>query len=114
MWNNSGKMKAERYFEIEAAISKEFKMKLLAQITSGLLASGHFTCEANEPGDDYNFQLKVSCFELRPGKIEKAPTVIAAAERLLEEIIGSVYATEIYDEQEETSGDDPSALRGDP
>jgi hypothetical protein len=108
MWNNGGKMKAERYFEIEAAISKEFKMKLLAQITSGLLASGHFTCEANEPGDDYNFQLKVSCWELRPGKIEKTPTVIAAAERLLEEIIESVYATEIYDEQE-TSSDNPSS-----
>jgi hypothetical protein len=92
-----------RYAVIEDSIPKELRLKLLVQITSGLLASGDFTCEDDSAGEDYHFQLKIRCYELEPGKIEKDSTVVAVAERLLREIIESTYAEEIYDEQETSS-----------
>jgi hypothetical protein len=102
------KMKPERYFEIEESIPKELKLKLLAQITSGLLASGHFTCEDDESGGEYHFQLKIRCYDVGDGKVRKDSTVVAVAERLLDEIVESVYAAEIYNEQE-ASSDDPGS-----
>jgi len=91
-------MNIDRFSEIRKSISKELKLKLLAQLVSGLAASGHFTCEENEAGDEYHFQLKVSCFRHANGELEKSPTLIAAAERLLDEIIASAYVDDIYDE----------------
>jgi hypothetical protein len=101
----------ERYHEIADSIPKELQLKLLTQITSGLLASGHFTCEEDEPGEDYHFQLKVRCYELDPGKLEKDSTVVAVAERLLREIIETTYVAEIYDtgDEQETSSNHPNS-----